>query len=323
MQWMRIASTTMAALWCAGALAQGAATFPSKPVTIVLPFPPGASTDLEARLYQDGLSAQLKNPVVIDYKPGGSGVIANGYVARSAPDGHTMAFVSSSVTILPAVRKDIPYDLAKDFAPVILTTENILVLLVRPNFPAQTFEQWVAYAKSKPGAVTWSTVGQGRGFHVGGEWLASELGIDLTMVHYKGGAQAELDLMGGRIDTTPKQLPPSLPLIKAGKVKVLAILTGERSPLLPGIKTVAEMGAPKFSYPNWVGLVAPAGTPVAIVNRLNTEVAKTIKTPEAMKRWDSQGSVVVASTPEAFRKRILAEMVIWDKVAKEKNITED
>jgi len=323
MQWMRLAVSTMAALCSAGALAQGAANFPSKPITIVLPFPPGASTDLEARLYQDGLSAQMKHPVMIDYKPGGSGVIANNYVAKAAADGHTMGFISSSVTILPAVRKDMPYDLARDFAPVILTTENILVMLVTPSFPAQTFEEWVAYAKAKPGAVTWSTVGSGRGFHVGGEWLASELGIQLTMVHYKGGAQAEVDLMAGRIHTTPKQLPPSLPLIKAGKVRVLAILTSERSPLLPGVRTVAEMGAPNFAYPNWVGLIAPGATPVAIINRLNAELAKTIKTPQAMKRWETQGSVVVASTPESFRKRILAEMAVWDKVVREKNITED
>lgn len=323
MQWMRLAATAITAMCCAGAIAQGPAGFPSKPITIVLPFPPGASTDLEARLYQEGLNAQMKHPVIVDYKAGASGVIANSFVAKAAPDGHTLGFVSSSVTILPAVRKDMPYDLVRDFAPVILTTENVLVLLVTPSFPAQTFEQWVAYAKSKPGAVTWSTVGSGRGFHVGGEWLASELGIQLTMVHYKGGAQAELDLMAGRIHTTPKQLAPSLPLIKAGKVRVLAILTGERSPLLPGIRTVAEMGAPNFAYPNWVGLVAPGGTPAAVVSRLNTELAKTIRTPQAMKRWETQGSVVVASSPEAFRKRILAEIAVWDKVVKEKNIKEE
>ncbi len=323
MHWMRLAVSAITAMCCAGAMAQGAAGFPSKPITIVLPFPPGASTDLEVRLYQEGLNAQMKNPVIVDYKAGASGVIANSFVAKAAPDGHTLGFVSSSVTILPAVRKDMPYDLVRDFAPVILTTENVLVLLVTPSFPAQTFEQWVAYAKAKPGAVTWSTVGSGRGFHVGGEWLAGEMGIQLTMVHYKGGAQAELDLMAGRIHTTPKQLAPSLPLIKAGKVRVLAILTGERSSLLPGVKTVAEMGAPNFAYPNWVGLVAPGGTPVAVVSRLNTELAKTIKTPQAMKRWETQGSVVVASTPEAFRKRIVAEIAVWGKVVKEKNIKEE
>jgi tripartite-type tricarboxylate transporter receptor subunit TctC len=327
MRYARLAALALSALCGAApvtAQAQSsAANFPSRPVSIVLPFTPGANADLEARVYQDGLQAQLKNSVVIDYKPGASGVIAASFVARAKPDGHTLGFINVSTTLLPALRKDLPYDLLKDFTPVVMTTENITVLLVTPSFPAQTFQEWVSYAKANPGKVTWSTVGSGGGFHVGGEWLASELGIQLTMVHYKGGAAAEVDLLAGRIHTTPKQLPPSIPLIKAGKARVIAILTRERSPLLPGIRTVAEMGAPNFVYPSWIGLVAPAGTPAAVVDRINAAMVKALTTPQAMKRWEAQGSVVVGSSPEAFRKRIVAEMAQWEKVVREKNIREE
>jgi tripartite-type tricarboxylate transporter receptor subunit TctC len=319
---LRFVVSLVAAFGCTGALAQGAA-FPSKPIVIVVSFPPGANADLEARIYQDGLSTQMKHAVTVDYKPGGSGVIANGYVAKAAPDGHTLALISASTPILSAVRKDMPYNLLKDFAPVVLTTENTTVLLVTPSLPVKNFQEWVAYAKAKPGAVTWSTVGSGRGFHVGGEWLASELGLDLTFVHYKGGSQAEIDLIAGRIHTTPKQLAPSLPLIRSGKARPIAILTKDRSPLLPDMRTVAEMGAPNFAFPSWNGILAPAGTPPAVVTRLHAEMVKGLKTPQAMKRWESEGTLVLGTAPDAFRKRLVSELAQWEKIVKEKNITED
>jgi tripartite-type tricarboxylate transporter receptor subunit TctC len=320
------AALLAAALTCATALpafAQGAAGYPSKPVTLVLPYTPGANADLEARTYQEGLQAVWKHPLVVDYKPGASGAIANSYVAKSAPDGHTVGFINSSATLLPALRKDLPYDLIKDFAPVIMTTENIIVLLTTPAFAAQTFEEFVARAKARPGEVTWGTVGSGGGFHVGGEWLAGLLGVKLTFVHYKGGAAAEVDLLGGRLNVVPKQFAASLGLIKAGKVKVLGILTRDRSPLLPGVRTVSEMGAPEFAYPNWIGLVVTAATPRAIVDRLNADMVKAIKSPAAMKKWEAQATVAVASTPDEFRKRLAAEVATWDRVVREKNIKEE
>ena len=299
------------------------ANFPSKPVTIVLPYTPGANADLEARVYQEGMQPLLKQPVLIDYKPGGSGVIANGYVAKAVPDGHTLLFINSSSNLLPALRKDLSYDLVRDFSPITMTTENITLLLVTPSFPARTFEEYVAYAKAHPGEVTWSTVGSGGGFHVGGVWLASELGIQLTFVHYKGGASAEVDLMAGRIHSSPKQLAASLSLLKSGKARVLAILSKDRTPLLPGVRSVAEMGAPDFAYPNWIGLLAPAGTPPAIVDRLSVETVKAIRSPQAMKRWEAQGSQVLGSGPEVFRKRLVAEIATWDRLVREKNIKEE
>lgn len=324
MQWFSQTILAMAAaLFSAPLLAQGAASFPAKPIVIVLPYTPGANADQEARVYQDGLNAQLKQTTLIDYKPGGSGVIANRYVAKAVPDGHTLAFVNSSSAILPALRRDLGYDLIRDFVPVVLTTENITVLLVTPALPVQTFQEYIAYAKARPGEVTWSTVGSGGGFHVAGEWLASATGINLNIIHYKGGAAAELDLIAGRIHSTPKQLPPSLPLIRSGKARVIAILTKDQTPLLPGVRTVAQMGAPDFAYSSWIGLLAPAGTPVDIVNKLNEEVVKALKSPKAMKVWEAQGSIVVGATPEAFRKILVADLARWEKLIREKNIKEE
>ena len=313
-------AAVLATMFSAALFAQGAANFPSKPITIVLPYTPGANADQEARVYQEGLNAQLKQPVLIDYKPGAGGFIAYGYVARAVPDGHTLAFINSTVTITPALREDIPYDLLRDFAPVVMTTRNIFVLLAARSLPVNTYEEYIAYAKAKPGEVTWSTVGAGGGFHMAGEWLASATGIKLTFVHYKGGSAAEVDLLAGRIHSTPLALALSMPLIKAGKVRVLAILTEERTPMLPGVRTVAEMGIPGYGYPSWLGLAAPAGTPAAIVDKLNAEVVKAINSPRAMKAWEERGSVVVGSTPDAFRKSLVAELAFWKKLVRENNI---
>lgn len=326
MRYPGIAAVTAAfisALCCPPLWGQSPSAWPSKPVTFILPFTPGANADLEARTYQEGLQPLLRQSVLIDYKPGASGAIANAYVAKAAPDGYTVGFINSTSTLLPALRKDLPYDLLRDFSPVIQTTDNITLLLVTPSFPARTFEEYVAYARAHPGEVTWGTVGSGGGFHVGGVWLASLLGLDLNFVHYKGGAVAEVDLMAGRIHSVPKQLATSLAGLKTGKFRAIAILTKDRTPVLPELKTVAESGAPDFAYASWIGLVVPAGTAPAIINRLHADMAKVLHTPVAMKRWEAQGSVVVGAAPDAFRRRMTSELAQWNRLVREKNITEN
>ena len=327
MRWQKYAmhgaAAALAALFCTTLLAQGASSFPSKPVTIIVPFPPGANADNEARVYQEGLSVQLKQPVVIDNKGGASGILANSFVAKAAPDGHTLLFTNTTATVLPAVRKDLPYDLLRDFAPVIMTTKNIFVLLIRPSFPGNTFAEFIAYAREKPGIVTWSTTGPGSALHMTGEWLSQVTGAKFTFVHYKGGNQAEIDLLAGRIDAVPKNLSASLLLIKSRKVKVVAVLAAEQTPALPGVKAVAEMGYPDYAHSAWIGLIAPAATPAAIVNKLHAEVLKAITTPKAMARWEAQGSVVVGATPEDFRKSLVMELALWDKLVRVNNIKID
>jgi len=317
------AGATLAALPCTNLFAQSAGNFPSRPITIVVPFTPGANADTEMRYYAEGLKPHFKQPVLVDNKPGGSGVIAGSHVARAVPDGHTLMFVNPANTVLPALRKNLPYDLLRDFAPVILTTKNTFVLLTNPAFAPRTFPEFIAYAKARPGEVTWATLGEGSTFHLVGAWLASTAGVKFTFIPYKGGAAAEVDLLAGRINAVPKNLSASLAALKAGKVRALAVLTEESSSALPDVKPVSEMGYPEFFYSAWIGLAAPAGTPAPIVNTLHAAVDKTIKTPEAQKRWEAQGSVAAGYAPDVFRKFLVREMAVWDKVVKENNIKLD
>lgn len=298
----------------------GAANFPSKPITLIIPYTPGSTNDIEARIYQENLQEQLKSTVLLDYKSGGSGIIANTFVARAAPDGHTLVWTSATTTILPALRADLPYDFLKDLAPVGQTTKRIFLLTATPNFPAKNFQELVAYAKANPGAVTYSTVGQGGAIHLAGVWMASASGMDLNFVHYKGAAASDIDLMSGRIQLSAKGLVGALPLIKSGKIKLLAIYTGERTSLLPGVATVAESGIPGFDYPSWVGILAPGATPRPIVDKLSAEFKKAVNSPKAMKNWESQGTLPVGSTPDQFRKMLVAEAARWKKLVSDNGI---
>lgn len=304
-------------------LAQGTPGFPSKPVTLIIPYTPGSTNDIEARIYQEGLAEQLKQVVLLDYKSGASGIIANSALARSAPDGHTLAWTSATTTILPAIRNDIPYDFLKDFAPVGQTTKRIFLLTTAPNLPVKNFQEFIAYAKAKPGEITYSTVGQGGAIHLSGEWLASAAGIKMTFVHYKGAAASDVDLMAGRISVSAKGLVGALPLIKSGKIKVIAIYTADATPLLPGVRPVAEMGIPGFDYPSWVGILAPAGTPPAIINRLSADFKKAVTSPRAMKDWQAQGTLPVGSSPEEFRKMLTVEAARWKKLVTDNKIKVD
>ncbi len=307
----------------ATAQAQSAANFPSKPITLVIPYTPGSTNDIEARIYQENLSEQLKNPVVLDYKSGASGIIANGFIAKAAPDGHTIGWTSATTTILPALRSDLPYDFMKDLAPIGQTTKRIFLLTTSPDLPVKTFQELVAYAKAKPGQVTYSTVGQGGAIHLSGEWMASASGMKLNFVHYKGAAAADVDLMAGRIQLSAKGLVGALPMIKSGKIKLLAIYTGERTPLLPNVPTLAESGVPGFDYPSWVGMLAPGATPKPILDKLSAEFKKAVNSPRAMKSWETQGTLPVGSTSDEFRKMLVTEAARWKKLVVDNNIKAD
>jgi tripartite-type tricarboxylate transporter receptor subunit TctC len=314
------AAAVTIALSAGAVMAQGAANFPSRPITLIIPYTPGSTNDIEARIYQESLQEQMKSTILLDYKPGASGIIANGFVAKAAPDGHTLAWTSATTTILPALRSDIPYDFQKDLAPVGQTTKRIFLLTATPELPVKDFKELLAYAKARPGEVSYSTVGQGGAIHLSGEWLASASGMKLHFVHYKGGAAADVDLMAGRIHLSAKGLVGALPMIKSGKIKLLAIYTGERTPLLPGVATVAESGVPGFDYPSWVGILAPGATPAAIVNRLSAEFKTAVHSPKAMKNWDASGTLPIGSTPEQFRKMLTAEAARWKKLVADNNI---
>ncbi len=307
-------------LVCTGAQAQGAANFPSRPVTLIMPYTPGSTSDFEARVYQENFPEVFKQSLVVDYKPGASGIIANTAVIKAPPDGYTIAYVPATLGILPAVRDDVPYEWQKELTPVIQTTRRVFLMAVRKDFPANTYQEYVAYARANPGKVSWSTVGAGGALHMSGEWLAGANKIKLNFIHYKGSSAAELDMLAGRIDSAPKAMVTTLPLVKAGKIRALAIITNKRTSLMPDVPTVEEMGIPGYNYPSWVGLVTGGKVPTDIVNKLHAGMVKAITTPKAMKVWESQGTEVVGLTPEEFRKQLLAETELWKRLVKENNI---
>ena len=317
------ASLSLVALPCAvtPALAQDpAAAFPSKPLTLVMPYTPGSTSDRMARVFQEGLTQELKQSVLIDYKPGASGVIANSFVVKTGADGHSFVYTAATSAILPAFKSDLPYDILKDMSAISLAVKDTYVLVVPATFPPNTWEEYVAYAKANPGKINWSTVGAGGGLHLSGEWLAKVMDAKLTFVHYKGSAIAETDLLAGRIQSSPKGLASALPIIKAGKVKPIVVLTAERTPLLPGIRTVAELAAPDYEYPGWYGLLGSAATPPAITAKLSAALARALKAPKLNAFWESIGAVPVGSTPEEFKRLLVKEVNHWKKFVAENNI---
>jgi len=299
-----------------------AQAFPNKPITVVIPSTPGSSQDVQTRLYSPKLTEYLGQPIVIDYKPGAGGAIGTTYVAKSAPDGHTLVSVSTSFGVLPAFSPldKVPYDPVKDFAPVSLMIRNSSMLLVSPSAPFSTFPEYLAYARANPGKINFGTTGSGGIFHIVGAWLHSLSKTEVTFVHYKGSGPMYTDMMAGRVHAAPAITFIGIPLVKSGKLKAIANLGIDRAGAFPDLKTVAEQGVPGFEYPSWSGYLAPARTPPAIVNRLSAEFAKVAKVPELMKKFESEYTVLVGSTPEEFAKTIATEYVRWRKVVEDNNI---
>ncbi len=306
--------------WSARVQGQEAAAYPSKLVTIVLPFPPGGPSEKESRLYATKMTALLGQTFLLDYKPGAAGTIAAAQVAKARPDGYTLLIATGGFTTNPALYKDLSFDPVKDFAPVSLMTQRTSVLLINPNHPAKTFAEYIAYAKKNPGKINYATVGAGGIAHLGAAWLHSASDVKVTYVFYKGGTALMLDLMEGRLDATSAPLLSVLPQIKAGKLRALGLMNDKRSDLLPGVRSIAEQGVPGFNYASWFGVVAPGATPVAIVNKLAENLAITAHAPEVAAPLEAEGSSMVGSTPAEFRKVIVAETAIWKKVVAEAGI---
>ncbi len=303
------------------ALAQSAAsTYPSRPVTIISPFAPGGSTDKDGRVWAQKLQESLGKAFVLDFKPGAGSTIGTNYVAKAAPDGYTLLIVSSGLSVNAATYSDLPYDSVKDFTPLSLLVKRPTVLLVHPSVPVKSYPEYIAYAKARPGELNMATSGAGGISHMIGAWLHSVTGTSITFVHYKGAGPMYTDLIAGRTQVTASSLFTSLPHIKPGKLRPLAILSAERSELLPGMKTVAEQGIPDFDYSAWTGLLMPASVPAAIVNRLSAEIGKHAKSPDMIERFADDGTHVLGSSSEEFRRYLVGEITRWKRLAQEFNI---
>ena len=297
------------------AQAQGTAdAFPSRPVVLVIPFSAGGPVELECRMYTPGLTSLLGQQVVIDFKPGGASMIGTTYVAKSKPDGHNVIVVSTSLTVLPAFHKDMAYDTVKDLTPISLMSRQQSALLVRPAFPARNLGEYLAYAKANPEKINYGTAGAGAISHLAGAWLHSLSGTKVTFVHHKSTGPMLLEIQSGRIDAGSGLLAGTMPMIKAGKVRALAVLGDQRSSQLPELATAAEQGVTGYNYSGWIGFLGAGGTPAPIVNKLSEAFARVVRAPDIVAELDKQGSVPVGSTPAQFRQVIATELVRWKKV---------
>ncbi len=299
------------------AAAAGAQVYPTKPIRLVVPFPPGGTTDILAREVGQRLSLSLGQSVVVDNRPGAAGNIGSELVAKSAPDGYTLLMATVGThAINPSLYAKMPYDHVKDFAPVILVASVPNVLEVTPSLPVYSVADLIKLAKEKPGQINFASSGSGTSIHLSGELFKTMAGVDMTHVPYKGSAPALADLIGGQVQVMFDNLPSSLPQIKAGKLRAIAVTSAERAPALPNVPTIAESDLPGFEATSWFGLVAPAGTPPAIIARINTDVNQWLQSSEAKEKLLAQGAVAAGGTPEQFAAYIHAETEKWARVVK-------
>jgi tripartite-type tricarboxylate transporter receptor subunit TctC len=261
---------------------------------------PGGGTDLLARTFGQGLADGLGQSIVTDNKPGGGGIIATEMLAHSAPDGYTILMTNTSHSVLPSLHKKLPYDPFKDFAPVSLVALTHSLLLVNPSLPVKTVKELIDLAKAQPGKLNYASGTTGASAHFGAELLKLMAGVNIVQVPYKGTAGQLTALLANEVQMTFSTMPPALPLVQAGRLRVIAIGSPKRSPALPDVPTVAESGYPGFDIGAWNGILAPAGTPQAIVMKLNAEIARVAKNPEAKERASSQGAELVSDSPQEF-----------------------
>jgi len=303
---------------CATAGAQPA--YPAKQITIVVPASPGGAIDLLARLIGIKLTQAWGQPVVIDNRTGATGIIGTDLVAKAAPDGYNLVLVASSHAINPSMVKKLPFDTVKGFEPVVLTHVVPLVLVTAPGFPAKTVQDIVAYGKSKPGELSFASSGSGGAPHFSGELFKSMTGLDMTHIPYKGSTLAHPDLISGRVSLMFDTVAATNVQIKAGRLKAYAVTTARRSATLPDVPTMQEAGIAGYETSTWGGLLAPAGTPRAVVDKLAAEVNRILAQPDVKKTLQDNGIEAGGGTPAQFGSFIQTEMVKWGKVAKDAGI---
>jgi len=300
--------------------AQAKPLWPSKPVTIVVPFPPGGANDNLARLLSDKLAARLGTPVIAENKGGAGGTIGTRFVTRSAPDGYTLLFCSVSITTNPAVEKQPQYDPVKDLQPIGAIATSPLAVVVSNELPVKTLAEFIDYAKSNPGTINYGSAGVGGMNHLATELLAYEAGVKLTHVPYKGIGGSFADLIGGRLQLLLPSIASVVPYIRDGRLRGLAVTGRNRSDLLPDLPTVSEAGIPGFELESWYGLLGPAGMPSSIVQRLNTELNTVLNTPDVRKRLALEGATAIPNQPEALGTLLTSEIDRWQALIKNSHL---
>ena len=303
------------------ALPAHAQGFPSKPIRLVVPFAPGGSTDIFARLLAERVQAPLGQPIVVENRAGAAGNIGAQEVVRSAPDGHTLLMATTGVmAINNALYKNMTYDAAKDLEPVVYVASITNILVVPPDFPAKNVAELVALAKKEPGKLSFASSGAGASTHMSAELFKSMTGTDILHVPYKGSGPAMPDLMSGRVHMMFENAPGAMSHIKGGKLRALAQTGLKRSPSLPEVPTVDESGVRGYESLSWSGIAVPAGTPKAVIDRLNKDFNAVLATAEMRGKLAEQGADTIGGPPEAFTRHIGAEREKWSRLIREKNI---
>ena len=316
-----IPQTAAALLLAAFATAASAQSWPAaKPITLVVPFPAGGTTDVLARALADKLGTALGQTVIVESKPGAGATLGADFVAKSKPDGYTLLMGAIHHTIAPAVFKKVPYDLQKDFAPITTVALVPNVLVVNANNPAKNVADLVAQAKAKPNELNYGSNGNGTAQHLIGTQFENMNGIQITHIPYKGSGPLTTDLIGGQVTMSFDTVTPVLPHIKSGKLKPLAVTTGKRSSALPDVPTLAESGLKGFDIGTWFGVLAPVATPKDITARLNAEAVKILQSPDFRKRMEEIGAEPIGNTPEQMGKQIRDDVEKFAKLVKDAKV---
>ena len=312
----------LSALASAQAAIAAETAYPIRPIRIIVPQSPGASTDLTARMIGQKLNEAFGQPVVVDNRPGSSGIAGTETVARAAPDGYTLMVVASSFSINPALGRKLPYDALKDFTTVSQLSKFPNMLASHPSFPAKTLPEVIAAAKAKPGQVSYASAGLATGTHMSAELLRYMTGIDLLHVPYKGGGPAMTAAMGGQTQLVISTSLGLMAHVRSGKLRPIAMTSAKRSPAAPDIPTVAET-VPGYEHEPWNGMFAPAGIPKPVLAKISAEVTRAVHGPEIKKVFESEGATPVGSSPQEFAVILKSEIEKWMKVAKAANIKLD
>ena len=295
--------------------ALAAEAYPTRPIRLIVPFPPGGGTDIMGRLVESHLTEKLGVQTVVDNRGGAGGIIGTELAAKANPDGHTLLIGSvSTISINPSLHPKLPFDTVKDLAPVSLIASTPSVVVVTANLPARSVKELIALAKAKPGQLNFASAGSGTSHHLGGEFLKLTADINIVHVPYKGTAPAVTDLVSGQVSMMIANMPAVLPMIKAGRLRALAVTSLSRSSLMPELPTVAESGLPGFEVIVWYGVLAPAATPKPIIAKLNGYLKQMAGVPEVKERLAGQGAEAISNTPEEFARKIREDMKKWAKV---------
>jgi tripartite-type tricarboxylate transporter receptor subunit TctC len=299
--------------------AAAAQSYPNRPIRVVVPYPPGGGTDVIARTIAQKMNEVLGQPVIVDNRAGANGIIGTDVVAKSAPDGYTVLITLATHVINPALYAKLPYG-ADDLAPVTLLAEYPFVITVHPSLPVKNLKEFVAFAKSRPGQLTYASSGNGSGPHLGMELFKSMAGIDVVHVPYKGAGQAMTDLLSGQVPIFLNNFLAGAQMIKAGRLRALAVTSRDRSGAAPEIPTVAEAGVPGYAVTGWYGMMVPAATPAPVIRTLHEGVVKALKSKEVSNRLSNEAAVIIANTPQEFSTFLKSESEKWTGVIRKAKV---